>query len=156
MASISLPAAGLFLRSWLRSMQGPACPHACTPWCKFRPPAGLRDSACALGVQKSRELVIFHGIAFRDAEPRRTMETPTLSANIRSAASVCITPSLQLSNSRICGSHGGTRVVAHQALPFVTAAGLCVGACAMIPELQGNRNKHILSRTVQLLGQNDI
>ena len=33
---------------------------------------------------------------------------------------VCITPSLKLASSLLCGSHG-TTAVAHEALPFVTA-----------------------------------
>ena len=48
---------------------------------------------------------------------------------------VCITPSLKLSSSLLCGSHG-TNAVAHQALPFVTAtdgASVCVRVRAMFP-----------------------
>ena len=48
---------------------------------------------------------------------------------------VCITPSLKLSSSLLCGSHG-TTAIAHRALPFVTAtdgASVCVRVHAMFP-----------------------
>ena len=59
---------------------------------------------------------------------------------------VCITPSLKLLSSLLCGGHG-TTAVAHQVLPFVMATdGTSVCACAChVP----NRNEHIISREVQ-------
>ena len=57
---------------------------------------------------------------------------------------ICITPSLQLSSSLLCDSHGAT-AVAHQALPFSTAtddASACAGEHAMFSVFGGNRNEH--------------
>ena len=59
---------------------------------------------------------------------------------------VCVTPSLKLSSSLLCGSYG-TTAVAHQALSFVAATdGASVRACACHVSY---RNEHIISREVQ-------
>ena len=60
---------------------------------------------------------------------------------------VYITPSLKLSNSVLCGSHGATAVTHHHTLPFVTATdGESVCACACHVSY---RNEHIISGEVQ-------
>ena len=90
------------------------------------------------GRPKSRELDLFQRIAFRDAEPRRTMETPkSLLFALLLLYHTRITPSPKLSSSLICGSHA-TTAVEHQALfPFVTASNGTSG-CAMFPVDLGN------------------
>ena len=67
---LALPAAGLFSCSQLRGTQGAVMYTTARAWV----PAGLR-SACS-GRSKPRRAGSFCGIAFRDAEPARTMETP--------------------------------------------------------------------------------
>ena len=47
---------------------------ACTIGCEFGPLTGLLGASS--GGSKSRELAFNHGIAFRDAEPPRTMKAP--------------------------------------------------------------------------------
>ena len=123
LANFSLPTAGLFSRSRLRGTQGGRVHTAMQAWA----PAGLRG-ACS-GHSKSRELALFHGIAFRDAEPPRTMETPKF--QLDSLCGRCITPPLQLSSSLLCGGHG-TTTVAHQAFPFVAVTDGASG-CPCVP-----------------------
>ena len=96
---------------------------------KFGPRPG--SVARALGA-KSRDLASNREISFRPAEPRRTMESPPFffaPLLLLLLYRVCITPSLKLSSSLLCGSQG-TTAVTHQALPAVTATdGASVCAC---------------------------
>ena len=71
-ARISPPVAGLLWRVLLRGTQEPGWYTAVHVWA----PAGLRG-ACSRRL-KSRNLALFHGIAFRLVEPRRTLEKPRL------------------------------------------------------------------------------
>ena len=112
-------------------------------------PVGLRGSRPRRS--KSGELASTNGIAFRLAEPRRTMETPQFNGFALLLCHVCIASSIKLSSSLLCCSHG-TTAVAHQALPFVTAmdgASVCVLVWAMFPVYLGNRNEHNIPREAQ-------
>ena len=94
-------------------------------------PAGLRR-ACS-GRSKSLDLARNHWIAFRLAEPCRTMETPLLFFPLCCCCIMSV--SHRPSSSLLCGSDGTTSV-AHEALPFVTAtdgASVCARARTMFP-----------------------
>ena len=68
--TFSLPAAGLFSRSWLRGTQGTRPYTTVQVWV----PAGLHD-ACS-GCSKSRNLASNHGIAFRPGRANQAHVTP--------------------------------------------------------------------------------
>ena len=88
--------------------------------CNFGPPPG--SVARALGVQSRASWLFFTGLL--SATPSRSgpWKPHTFSYSLCCCCCCYITPSLQLSNSVHCGSHGTTAVV-HQASPFVTATG---------------------------------
>ena len=77
------------------------------------------------GRSQSCVLTVFGETAFRDAKPRRNVETPRF--QLFRVSAVHIAPFLQLSSCLLCGSHGTT---AAAPLPFVTATdGASVCAC---------------------------
>ena len=80
------------------------------------------------GRSKSTELALFHFIAFRDAEPPRTMETP------QSQLFALLLVSHRPSSSRALYfvAATGTTAVTHQALPFVKATDCAFRVCACV------------------------
>ena len=118
------PTAGLSSRSRLRGKQGGRLYAGGGGYIlpgrrKFGPRPG--SVARALGVQSSASRQIITGSLSAELEPRRTMETQQFrDCVLLLLYHVCITPSLRLSSSLLCGSHCAT-AVAHQALPLMTA-----------------------------------
>ena len=108
--------------------------------------AGLRGACSARS--KSRELAFFHGIAFHDAKPLRTMENPQFSYSLCWCYHA-VPPALKLSTLRQ-PRYKGSRT---------SSSFLCDGhdrcfslhVCAMIPVALGSRNENIISRAVQLM-----
>ena len=112
-------AAGRFSRSRLRGTQGGRLCTTAQVWIS----AGLRDAR--YGRSKSRDLASNHGIAFRLAEPRRTMENPQLKifALMLLLCHVCVTPFLKPSSS---GSQGTS------SSSFCNGHGRCISVCACL------------------------
>ena len=85
----------------------------CTHGASLPPPVVLRG-ACS-GCSKSLELASNHGIAFRLAEPPRSIETPQFNIyGLLLLYYACTAPCPKLSSS-LDGGRYGTTAVAHQA-----------------------------------------
>ena len=130
-ACTSPPAAGLFSRFLLGRTQEPRPYTAVHFWA----PAGLRG-ACS-GRPKSRELAVFQGIAFRLAEPRRTLENPQKKCQPFLSAALSylyhVSQALHFDKSQYNSSRTSR-------FAFVTAtdgACVCARVCAMFPVVLG-------------------
>ena len=98
------------------SAAGHAGGPACTNFGKRLDPGGA--SWRVFGALESRaSWFFFGGTAVRYAEPRRTVDTP----HFQLFALPLSSHRPSSSSSLLCGRHGGTTAVAHEALAFVTA-----------------------------------
>ena len=116
---------------------------------QVRPTAGL-CGAC-FERSKSRELASNHGVGFRRARAVEDDGNPTFQSFIFAPLPLlyhaCVTPSLMLSSSLLCGSHG-------QNSSRTSSSSLCDGqrrcvfVCVCLPYFLHLKNEHIISREV--------